>query len=274
MIRRCTAFALVGAILVITALTGCSAVVSDVISVFQITETVEEAHRVKAGTVLEIQNTNGSITVRSGGGDAVHIHAVKRAFSRADLNELQIEVTIGAAMTIRSVHPRSASSAGIDYEITLPPTVELKAAASSNGEIRVQDVRGDVLAMTSNGSIRLTNVDGYVSATTSNGSIHIEGCRGVAGARTSNGNIVADITGLREDVELRSSNGSVNAYLVTDLSANISLATSNGRVSAEHENLVVSTSSRTSLTGQVGEGGMTLRMRTSNGNVNVHQIQD
>lgn len=274
MTRRCTSFALVGLILAVTALTGCSAVVSDVIAIFQLKETVEEAYGAEPGTVLEIHNTNGSITVRSGNGDTVHLHAVKRAFSRADLNDLDIEVTIGPAMTIRSIHPRSASSAGIDYEITLPPTVELEVAASSNGEIRIQGVRGDVLAMTSNGTIRLTNVDGYVSATTSNGSIHISGCRGISSARTSNGSIMAEITGLREDIELRTSNGSVEAYLATDLSADITLTTTNGRVSAAHERLVVDTSSRTSLAGHVGDGGMKLHMRTSNGNVSVHQMRD
>ncbi|MFO8060493.1 MAG: DUF4097 family beta strand repeat-containing protein [Bacillota bacterium] len=277
-------WAKVAAILMMaTALTGCT-VATDVVRavqvvsrVFQTSEVVEQTHRVQPGSALQISNLNGDITVRAGGNREIHIVATKRAFgAESELGDADIRVAVGEITVIETVHRKERTRVSVDYEVTIPQDMILNEVRTSNGYVQVEGVTGDVVATSSNGSIHLEGVDGYVRATTSNGSIDIVDCTGVrSGVHTSNGSIRVEVRSIEGNLEIRTGNGSITAYLSRHLNAEVIMTVSNGQVVADHNHLVIGESSAKRITGQIGsEARHQIRIRTSNGTVTARKIEE
>ena len=177
---------------------------------------------------------------------------------------------------------------------------------TSGGSIRATAIRGELSVDTSGGSIQIEDVDGDVSADTSGGSITIRGVRGKVGADTSGGGItIEDVTGdIAADtsggavkiaeagghVTASSSGGPIRVSFASGNAAGGSLETSGGGITVEVDpsvgleidayssggavdcELPVTVQgkvSRTSLTGRLGSGGETLKLRTSGGGVDI-----
>jgi DUF4097 and DUF4098 domain-containing protein YvlB len=87
--------------------------------------------------------------------------------------------------------------------------------------------------------------------------------------RTSNGPISADISAVREDVTVSTSNGGITLRFAEDLNARVIATTSNGRVTVRDRSLRVSESTGTSVTGLLGDGGPTITATTSNGGIDL-----
>ena len=160
--------------------------------------------------------------------------------------------------------------------------------ATSGGGIRGTDVGGDVFANTSGGAIELTHVDGAVRAETSGGRIEIQDARGDVHAETSGGGI--EILAARGRVEaetsggpvrvefargnasggsLSSSGGGVTVSLDPAIGLELDASTSGGRVVADVPVKVRGEISRSALRGTIGEGGATLRLRSSGGGIRI-----
>lgn len=177
---------------------------------------------------------------------------------------------------------------------------------TSGGSIRATAIHGELSADTSGGSIQIENVDGDVSADTSGGSITIRGVRGKVGADTSGGGItIEDVTGDIEadtsggSVKIAEAGGRVNASssggpirvsfaagnssggsletsgggITVELDPSVGLEidaySSGGSVDCELPVTVQGKVSRTSLTGRLGSGGESLKLRTSGGGVDI-----
>jgi len=177
---------------------------------------------------------------------------------------------------------------------------------TSGGSIRASAIRGDLSADTSGGSIRIENVDGDVSADTSGGSIEIRGVRGKASADTSGGGIAMEdvtgdidadtsggsikITGAGGRVNAETSGGPIRVAFSPGNASGGSLSTSGGGITVELDPTVgldidayasggsvdldvpvtvEGRVSRTALSGKIGSGGATLRLRTSGGGIDI-----
>lgn len=256
-------------------------------------EETEEFNRtvlVEPESSLTVVNRNGAVNVSVWEEDYVAVTAVKRTvYGRAELAKVQIEVTEGDPLRIETVHTGFNPQVRVDYTIRLPSGVVLQRAESSNGPIVLSGVRvagtelrtsngpvlvdgahgGDLTASSSNGGIDLRGVEGYVTATTSNGGITVDDSGGVAGLQTSNGPISAEISAIRGDVTISSSNGSIMLRLAEDLNAQVAATTSNGRMAVNDLPLRVSESTGTSVSGSLGNGGPTITVTTSNGGIDL-----
>ena len=64
----------------------------------------------------------GSITVKPGSSDSVHIVATKYAESDQQLSQMQLQMTEGQdSLVVTATNPLNFSNAGVDLEITAPP---------------------------------------------------------------------------------------------------------------------------------------------------------
>jgi len=268
-----------------TTLAGCTGVPGP--------EETEVFDRTVAGepeSSVVVVNRNGGVNVSAWDEDYVAITAVKRTvYGRGELAKVSIDVTEGDPLRIESVYTGINVRAGVDYTIRLPPDVVLQRVESSNGGIELTGVRvagtelatlngpvrvagargGDIRVSTSNGGIDLRDVEGYVVGTTSNGGITVKDCGGLITLRTSNGPISADISAVREDVTISTSNGDIILRFAEDLNARVTATTSNGRVTIRDRSLQVSESTGTSVTGLLGDGGPTITATTSNGGIDL-----
>lgn len=247
------------------------------IGFFEKTEEFRETYTVSPGTELQIENANGDIKISQWTEDYVEVHAKKKTnYGEEELAKVNIEVVVNGTMRIRTKYLEKNVHVSVTYAIRVPKDVVVQKVRTSNGEIEVNGTRGDVEALTSNGEIDLKNIRGAVSANTSNGEIEIKGTTAVVKANTSNGEVRVEIHTVPEaGTEISTSNGSIHVYIVDDLNADLMAATSRGRVHMEDLSLQsrfkVASVSSTVLVGEIGEGGRSLNISTSNGEIGLYR---
>lgn len=250
---------------------------------------------------IEIHARNGSVELISGGVDGLTIDATLRVggatFAEAEANLDALKLHAAADPD----HPRT-----FRVELQYPPHLQWKSPAAnlritlpvpcaaivdtSNGSIRVEGLKGDVVLDTSNGTIRARNVDGNLRADTSNGRVEVENVAGSLRIKSGNGELVArEIGGPCElitsnggieyaaalqatgAVEVHTSNGDVRIALPRSAAAALDCRTSNGRVHVDlaDDTLQQVETERGSFRAMLNGGGVPVRIRTSNGSIDV-----
>jgi hypothetical protein len=127
-------------------------------------ETFEQSYRLNSGDSLRVENQDGSIQLYGSNAKEFHVAAIKRAYSPDGLRALEIRVTEGDTLSIKTVAPPKSKwmmrdrSGTIDYVITLPAHFKTADLELINGEIYLEDFRGgNVKARVINGRIRTQN---------------------------------------------------------------------------------------------------------------------
>jgi DUF4097 and DUF4098 domain-containing protein YvlB len=185
----------------------------------QAEKTVERHAPLASGSLLDVDTSSGSITIR--GTDTSECHVVATITARAPSEEeaeaLVEQVVIrqeqnARTLKIRADKPKLENnrSISISYAITAPRQINVNAH-SSYGSLHVSDLEGTVNAKTSSGSIEAENIQGATRLDTSYGSI---ACRHIVG----------------ESITLHSSSGSVTA---SDIEGTAHMASSYGAVTCE-----------------------------------------
>ncbi len=281
----CAALAL---LVLLTVLSGCTGVPK-----LEATEEFNRTVTVEPGSELVVINRNGGVNVNVREGETVTVSAVKRsAYGQGELDKVRIEVTERDPLRVETVHTGANPQVSVNYMIHLPPTVVLQRVESSNGPIELFGVRvngtelrtsngpvrvdgapgGDLAAASSNGGIEVRGVEGYVTARTSNAGITVEESGGVADLETSNGPVSADIPAVKGDVTVSSSNGPVTLRLAEGLDVRVVATTSNGRIAANDLPLLLDESTGTRVSGTLGDGGATITVTTSNGDIDLSRL--
>jgi hypothetical protein len=283
-------------LLVVLMLSACGAVIN--INPFTAEETVTQSFTPDGTPRLVVEMFNGTVDVVTGSEDTVKIDVVKRgggvsqAAAEDDLKN--VEVTMAQdGDTIRVVAKRTdqrvdIGNSGASAKLRVPDGAILDLR-SGNGAITASGPVSDVKAETSNGPIDVRGALGRLALNTSNGAITVNGGSGPIDVETSNGSI--DITADNAVVAGRTSNGSVsftgslaqgrselttsNGNIVVTLPANAQFAvdadTSNAKISSDFA-VTSQNFSDNRLLGTVGsDPGVTLRLQTSNGPIEIRQ---
>ncbi len=142
--------------------------------------------------------------------------------------------------------------------------------STSGGPVRVEDVEGDTVLRTSGGDIRASDVDGSIDAETSGGSIRIQDVDGPVSARTSGGGISVQFEGAPAG-ELRTSGGGIEVELPEGSDLELDARTSGGRIRIDAELGVRGEIDASHVKGRLGQGGPSLLLETSGGNIRVRE---
>jgi DUF4097 and DUF4098 domain-containing protein YvlB len=241
------------------------------------TESFENSYDVSDETVLTVRNRNGDVTVRHTDDDQLTVSGEKRASSQSALETISVDVATGEQFTVEAVFGSGSNFSSRSVELTLdvPEGVTVDSAATSNGEVTVEEVTGDVAATSSNGDVEVTGVDGYADCETTNGDVRVRETTGLTGARTSNGSVDVELLAMRDDVTCRTTNGSVTVRVGPDVAAAFRLNTSNGDAEVRDLPHTVTTTRENRIEGQL-RGGTSplLRLTTSNGDVTLRPADD
>jgi hypothetical protein len=246
--------------------TGCGRTVTS--------EQFNESYQVRSGTVIDVYNRNGSVTIIGSEQDKIEISAVKESYQgQSALDQVDIFIDIAEKLTISTVSADENVQVTIDFKITVPRDLFIGTVEGSNGDISVEDVIGSPLLTTSNGSITVNNVNGIVSASSSNGNITILGVRSLEAVETSNGNIEAELPTLHDDLIISTSNGSVKLALNPNLQATIEAETSNGSIEISNLNISEDRLEQNAFSGQMNDGGYNIGIFTSNGSIELTALK-
>lgn len=228
----------------------------------QATDHWERTYQVEPTASLEVENTNGAITVRPHSGDTIQVKATRtaRAVTEQAAKELLARLNLEESTTrnrVRLVTPRPqglsrGQQVEVRYEVLVPPTVAV-VLTTVNGHVDVEGISGTVALETVNGGISARALPGLRKAETVNGSVELalDGLPGAgASVETVNGSVAVSLpSALGVDVSVRTVNGAID---VTGFAATTERARR-----------------RRHFDGTLNGGGATLRVETVNGAVSL-----
>ncbi len=193
------------------------------------------------------------------GGLELEVEVLGRWNRRGRVN-LDIHVPRGTTVGIASTNGRIFLS-GLRAAVRLH---------SSNGPVRVNDVVGDIEIHTSNARVHTQCTCGKLMARSSNGRIELAEHRGSVDAATSNGTIHCGLEDLGQSgCVLITSNGRICLDLPKDVDGNLDVRVDNGLIRCARELKSGARERSGRLKGTLGRGGAPIRLRASNGTVNL-----
>jgi len=182
-----------------------------------------------AGTAVSIINKRGTITVKPAGGRQVIISA-NPASDKVEVDAGQSGTRITARS--HSMSKTSGEEGKVDYEVQLPADTSI-AIDSGSGDIRIENVRGNVTVESEEGQVDIHGVTGgFVQVQSVNGGITLSNVqKGRVQLTSTGGNL--QLTGVSgTNVSAKSTTGSITFngdfagggdYLLTNHSGDISV---------------------------------------------------
>lgn len=236
-------------------------------------ETVDRTFDVRPGAEVALTNVNGGIRISTWDQPRVRVVAEKevegdRNDVKQALKELRVEIVPkDGGLVIMTHFPKESNGVGgffswltgddtdaqVSYELTVPRTMNL-------------DIRN------TNGSIRLSDVTGQLELDTTNGKIEVARCAGSIEASTTNGSITADLVKFTRGQPLRfeTTNGRITVNMPADFAGDIDASTTNGSIDTDFP-VTTTKFSENRLRGSVNGGGTPLRLRTTNGSIDIRK---
>jgi hypothetical protein len=263
-------FLATGGVLGTAALAGCTEGLS---------ESRQEVTTVSPGDAerFEAINRNGRLEVRAWNRPRVELDVTKRRFpGSAPFEAVSVETTVSdGTLRIESQYDTNPTNAGVLVDIVarVPSTLLAERVETANGEAVLRGSPGNPVVRSDNGRAVARNVGGYVTLETTNGAVESTGCDGIDGARTSNGAVDVEVLSLRQDADLRVTNGRVTVRASDDLDADVLLETNNGNIETTDVDLRNVSTSQNRVEGQLGDGGFQLYARSTNGTVELRGIE-
>jgi hypothetical protein len=112
-------------------------------------ETFEQLYRIQPNTHITIQNRDGAVLVYGSNTDEMRVQATKKAYSRARLTEIALDVSVqptSASINIKlPARPKWGlfdRSGTVDCTIVVPATANISALHLDAGEVLVDGMRG------------------------------------------------------------------------------------------------------------------------------------
>ncbi len=270
---------------------------------------VEKEYQLEKPGILSLSNIDGNITINTEWKrDTICLKATKRSSKEENLELLAIKTNraehiTGNHLIITSAHENNATGS-IDYQLIVPANIKLNLH-TEHGTIKVNDVKGPVVAKTTTGDIDIRNVAHTVAAQTeTKGSIVIEKVRDNIKAVTNNGNITitdatksiiattqkGNITTACSDVPKQSkiqlnseSSGAISLAMPASVNATLQGKTGRGRLTSEHLitiNPFTTKLDRTAyreftrqVSGILGTGDADIQLTSNSGNIRIIETQ-
>jgi DUF4097 and DUF4098 domain-containing protein YvlB len=200
---------------------------------------------------------NGSITIHGSNRQDVLVQACVRASAptEAEAKSLasSIRVTQGAG-NIEADGPRQEHGRhwSVSYEVWLPAASNLEVA-TVNGGVRIEDVRGNIVANNVNGGMHLSRLGGDVKTTTVNGGVTIE---------------LNGTSWQGQGLHVSTTNGGVMVKIPESYSANFETSTVNGGINCDFP-ISIQGKINKHFSFQLGGGGAPIQTSTVNGGIHL-----
>lgn len=184
----------------------------------------------------------------------VEAQAPTDAEAHALANQVRVE-TAGGNIYADGPQVRDKSWWSVSYEVFVPRRSDLELKAH-NGGISISGVGGNLNFETTNGGVSLQEISGNVKGRTANGGLSVK----LSGNRWEG-----------EGLDVQTSNGGVNLLVPENYSARLVTGTVNGGL---HLGIPVpgKTPAEKQLSTDLGSGGATIRLMTTNGGVSVKRL--
>lgn len=222
------------------------------------------------GQTLEVVNTNGEIGANRASGDAARVEGVRG--DGDDDHELFIEVVeYSDGVTVCAVYAKDRTPGRCHHGGVSSESGNWWHGRRAKINFDVQVPHGVRFhAMTTNGGVHCVNLESVVEAATTNGNVDVSTSEW-ASARTTNGGVRVAMGNARwsGELQLMTTNGSVNVTLPASAEFQVNAATTNGGIQTDFPITVQGRFGPKSLSGTVGGGGRELKVATTNGGIEL-----
>ena len=253
---------IIGALLI--SLLGCNSANNRLVE-----ETFERLYAIEPTANVTIQNGDGAVLVYGSTENQMRVHAVKKAYSRARLSQIGIDVSMDpGSVSISSKFPRKSKwglfdrSGTVDYTIVVPATASIAALDLHAGEILVDGMRG-----------RMTRARLF------EGRMFARNCFANADLAIRRGNLMILYdwwTGINFSVEANVAEGNAWAYLPADAAFHLLAKAAHGKMFNDFKTKAVA--EPVSAVGMKvdmpvnGGGEATIKIRVAEGNINIVEV--
>jgi hypothetical protein len=263
----------------------------------------DKSYPVSGKPMLTVETGDSNLDIHACGDcKTVHIHVDSgRKLSGYRLEESQNGDQIRFLLKEKphygiNIHWVSSGEHEPRVTVETPAALTLEAR-TSDGNLALNDLRGDVQVHTGDGNADISNVDGALHLTSGDGNVQIHNGGGTLEARasdgrmtvdgkftsvqlhTSDGNLnfsLADGAQLASASHIESSDGKVDIRVPRSFAADLDVTTSDGRIDCSLPLTMDKYSSRDGganhLHGRLNAGGVPLTVHTSDGNVTITNI--
>jgi hypothetical protein len=201
---------------------------------------------------------NGGIDVEGWDKEEIQLQVkvVAQAPSEPEAKKLATQVEVETTGIIRVRGPRTRGKNGwwASFRLKVPAQSNL-SLETQNGGIGIEDVAGEIEFRTTNGGVELKGIGGNVHGKTTNGGlrVHLEGK-----------------TWAGRGLDVETTNGGVKLMIPEGYSAELETGTTNGRIDVGFPVTVQGRIDKR-LNVTLGDGGPTVRAKTTNGGVHVRR---
>jgi hypothetical protein len=248
-------------------------------------ETVEKRFTVTGQPSLHLSTFDGAINVNTWDRAEVVVRIEKHALDKSDADRIEIvaeqhgdnvEVTVKDPDHSGFMHLLDRRDAHL---LVTVPTHARVDAATGDGRLATQSVRGDLHVRTGDGAIQLEGVDGEVDASSGDGSIDIEGAIRQLHARSGDGRVrvhASSPIAASADWQISTGDGSVVVELPDGTGADLDATTGDGRVTVRGLPFDGATDrrGRRNARGRIGSGGGHMTIRSGDGSITVSSATD
>ena len=228
------------------------------ISVFAEDQTTHQSYPLNKNGFVSVKNVHGDITIRAWDKNEVDLKATKHGpADHLDLVEIDVDAKPDR-FVVESKYPhyRSNTNVSVTYELSVPRGATLEDIGDVNGNVDIQGVEGEVSAQTVNGSVDIDGTRGAVSAESVNGNVHVKWAEFPS----------------KGDVSMQSVNGGLDLKLPSqDVNADVEASSMNGSIHSDYPITVHNSFLSHKLEGQIGHGGVPIRLKTVNGSIDINK---
>lgn len=223
-------------------------------------EMKEQTLPASGGPIKVDGKRNGGVSVKGWDRNEILVraqisaHAPTADEARALVSEVRI-LTGGANISADGPEPRDNRWWAVSFEIFVPRQSDLSLKAH-NGGISIDGVRGTMEFETLNGGASLRDLNGKVKGRTTNGGLSVR----LSGNRWEG-----------EGLDVETKNGGVQLVVPENYSARLETGTVNGGVNLGFP-VTVQGKIEKNVATDLGSGGATIRLMTTNGGISVKKM--
>ena len=236
-----------------------------------------KSYDVNGTAELRLVTSDANVRVSAGSGNKIEAHLSTSDYKIGPGGITVYEHQTGNAVTIELHYPHMNWNFGwnhnhrVELDVTVPTTSKLELQGS-DGNVRITDVKGPIIARISDGSLDIDGVDGSLEARTSDGKMRVSGRFDHLDLQSSDGGISATAlpgSKVERGWSLHASDGRVELRIPENLNANMMLHTSDGHIDLDVPLSVSGRLGTHEIQGKLNGGGELLEVRTSDGSIRV-----
>jgi DUF4097 and DUF4098 domain-containing protein YvlB len=236
----------------------------------------EHNYPVTAKPEVVVDTNDGDVEVATGSSQQVGVRVIAHGWK---INkDLTVTGTQSGNRVEIKLHRDNKVCFGLCFqsvrvEVTVPRESDVDLH-SSDGNLRVDDVRGIFHLESSDGAIRIRNAEGTLHANTHDGNVDIDGRFDLLNIRTGDGNIDAKVSAGRSPApgwSLRTSDGNIRLTLPDNFAADLDAHTGDGSIKVDFQMTTSGSTEEHTVRGKINGGGISIELQTADGDVRVEK---